>query len=146
MGGDDDSLIGGNLNDSEFVDIADFGIYVGQYNANYGTGNTMCSTPSPHADSSGNGTVFTEDFTFIQINYLKQREANCCSLPNFLASPEQTGEKPITSITVAKLREQGVANPSAADLNGDGVVDQADFNAWLAGARPGQPLPAPRRR
>ena len=52
-------LVGGNLNDDSVIDILDFGAFVGQYGHNYGTGDTTCSTPFPHADITGDGVVDT---------------------------------------------------------------------------------------
>jgi hypothetical protein len=74
-GSSDDSLIGGNLNDDEFIDILDYGIFIGCFGFSYGTGDTDCLTPPPHCDISGNGIVWTEDFTFIQTNFLAARES-----------------------------------------------------------------------
>jgi hypothetical protein len=146
--GDDDSLIGGNLNTDHVIDILDFGVFVGAYNTSYGTGNTTCSTLPTHADISGNGFVFTEDFTFIQINFLKSNEANCCGAPGVILSAAQTGPPARTSVTVAELKATGQSSLAVADLNGDGVVNQSDIAAWLQGARPGQPVtpPKPGRR
>jgi hypothetical protein len=127
-------LIGGNLNDDRWIDILDFGVFSAQWVANYGTGNTTCATLSPHADISGNGLVFTEDFTFIQVNFLKISEANCCGAPGFRDGEADNG--PITSISVAQLRQMGLKHLAAGDLNNDGVLDQADVAAFLMGARP----------
>ena len=63
-------LIGGNFNDDEWIDILDFGVFSWQHFANYGTGDTPCVTAAPHADVSGDGIVDTDDFSFIQINFL----------------------------------------------------------------------------
>jgi hypothetical protein len=136
-------LIGGNLNDDKYIDILDFGLYAGQYSHNYGTGNTTCATVGPHGDISGNGSAFTDDFTFIQINFLLVRDANCCGAANVLADAQS---QPVTSISVAQLKANGQSEAVLGDLNGDGVLDQKDITAWLQGARPGQPLPPPPKR
>jgi hypothetical protein len=139
-------LIGGNLNDDYWIDILDFGVYSWKYGKYYYNGaevvvppspyngNTTCSTPRPHADISGNGIVGTEDFTFIQINFLKGSEVNCCGAPGFRDG--EAGNGPITSISVAQLRQMGLKHLAAGDLNNDGVLDQADVAAFLMGARP----------
>ena len=80
MRASDNSLIGGNLNDDQWIDILDYGMFVGQYGLPVGA-DTPCGTAPPHADISGNGTVGTEDFTFIQTQFLWAREADCCGAP-----------------------------------------------------------------
>lgn len=102
-------LRGGNLNDDFYIDILDFGVFAGQYNMNYGTPNTTCATPHPHADISGDQIVGTADFSFIQNNFLKTHEANCCSAP--------LGPEPLLAIPT-----------DPADVNGDGVVNIEDMN------------------
>jgi hypothetical protein len=152
-------LVGGNLNDDNYIDILDFGVFAGQYNLNYGTGDTTCTTPFPHADISGDGLVYTADYSFIQINFLKIQQADClslCPLGLVVASPVDTtisasgtsvtgkrvgqqppaDEGPLASITVQELRKRGLHDLVVADLNGDGVVDQMDMVLWMQGVRP----------
>lgn len=131
-GGDDDRLVGGNLNDDLYIDILDFGVFAGQFNANYGSGNTSCATSFPHADISGNGMVFTDDFTFIQINFLKFSDPNCCGLST-ITNP---GAGAVQSISVKTLKKRGLADLARADLNNDGILDQLDVVAFMNGARP----------
>jgi hypothetical protein len=123
-------LIGGNLNDDAWVDILDFGVLMSRWNHNYGTGDTACNTPSPHADIDGDGFVNLADFTFIQINFLQGNEANCCELPGF----REAG--PLTRISVAELHARGLDALASGDLNGDGWLDEADIVAFMNGARP----------
>ncbi|MBN2447781.1 MAG: hypothetical protein JXO22_13705, partial [Phycisphaerae bacterium] len=126
-----DMLIGGNLNDDFWIDILDFGVFSSQWNVSYGSGNTTCTTGFPHADISGDGLVWTGDFTFIQNNFLLGNEANCCGQPNLFRD-----QGPITEISVADLVAAGMAELAAGDLNGDGWLDEADVSAFLMGARP----------
>ncbi len=137
-------LVGGNLNDDAFIDILDFGVFVGQYNVNYGTGDTDCLTPHPHADISGNGVVFTEDYTFIATNFLDPREANCCGAPNFDggghggANPTSargigSDDGPVTRISVQDLKKRGMSDLVQADLNHDGWLDMQDIAVFLSG-------------
>ncbi len=130
-GGQDDALVNGDLNHDDFADILDFGIFTGQFGTSPG-GNTPCGYSGPHAEISGNGSVFTEDFTFIGINFLEQSEADCCTLP-LMAGP-------VTRISVQQLRAQGLFMAVAGDLNGDRWLDELDIAAFLAGARPQSPL------
>ena len=124
-------LISGNLNDDAFIDITDFAIFVNRFNTNYGTGNTSCITPPPyHADISGDGIVNAADFTFVQINFLSARDANCCG------QPAAADSGPVTDISVAELRAMGMGNLAVADLNRDGRVNQTDIALFMLGVRP----------
>lgn len=122
-------LIGGNLNDDLFVDILDFGVFVGQFGADYGTGDTTCATPFPHADISGNGTVGVEDFTFISINFLESSEANCCGA-------QGAQGRPVKRISVRQLKRMRLGDLVVGDLNHDGWLDIQDMVEFFNGRRP----------
>jgi hypothetical protein len=125
-----EQLIGGNLNDSNIIDIFDFGLFASEFNNNYGTADTNCATPPTHADISGNGVVFVEDFTFITTNFLATSEPNCCGQPG-IAGDE--GETPVISISVAELQSMGLGHLAAGDVNGDGWLDPLDMQAFSDG-------------
>ncbi|MBN2446621.1 MAG: hypothetical protein JXO22_07845, partial [Phycisphaerae bacterium] len=127
-------LVGGNLNDDQWIDILDFGVFSMEWAQNYGTGDTTCATPYPHADVSGDGIVNSGDFTFININFLMSHQPNCCGQPNLLRGAGS--DQPRVSISVAELVELGQADLAAGDLNGDGWLDSEDLAAFLLGARP----------
>ncbi len=138
-GGDDDALVGGNLFDDEppyappqFIDIMDYAVFINNWAVNYGTGDTTCTTPWPHADISGDGEVTTADFTFIQTYFLYTDDPSCCG---FLGG----GLGPRTTISIAELDELGLPELTVADLNYDGWVDEADIVAFLNGVRPHRP-------
>ena len=132
FGGDNDALIGGNLNDDEWIDVLDWGVFSSVWGTTYPAGgNTDCSTPPPHADINGDGFVATGDFTFIQINFLNSHEADCCNLLNFSG-----GDDPVMEISIDQLEQMGLGAYSAGDLNHDGRLDQADIVEFLNGARP----------
>jgi len=132
-----DWLVGGNLNDDLYIDILDFGVYIGEFGDNYGNGNTNCLTAFPHADITGNGTVGYPDFTFIQINFLKLSEANCCGNLN---DERALAIGPVTRISVKELHRRGMSQLIRADLNRDGWLDTQDVSTYLhQGAAGGQP-------
>lgn len=122
-------LVGGDLNADHVVDIVDFGILMAAWGTVYPTGDTDCTTPYLHADLDGNGVVFTEDFTFIQIHFLQWSEHNCCIAFD-------AGMPPVDLITVEDLKKRGMNELTVADLNGDGVLDSKDMAAFARGVRP----------
>ncbi|MDY7107447.1 MAG: cohesin domain-containing protein [Planctomycetota bacterium] len=138
-----DQLVGGNLNDDEWIDILDYAIFTWQYLTDYTTGDTDCSTPFPHADINGDGTVdlaSSDDFSFIQVNYLQGHEDNCCGMPGhpFMEGPVTDSQSagPVTRISVHELKRRGQGHLSVGDLNGDGWLDEADVMLFMGGVRP----------
>lgn len=118
---DNDALIGGNLNDDQYIDILDFGAYVNQFGVTYGSVNTTCSTPFFHADINGDGTVGILDYSFISTNFLAFREADCCG--NALIGDAG----PTTDISVFTLVQRGEWDMArTADLNRDSRVNIQD--------------------
>ena len=130
-------LIGGNLNDDFWIDILDFGVFSSEWGVNYGTGDTTCTTPFPHADLSGDGFVLIGDFSFIQIHFGQGSDVNCCGEPDAALTP---GGGPTTQISVDQLEQLGLPELAAGDLNGDGWLDEADIVEFMQGARPHVPL------
>ncbi|MFQ5463097.1 MAG: HYR domain-containing protein [Phycisphaerae bacterium] len=132
VGGDNDALVSGNLNDDFFIDILDFGVFSAQWLINYGSGDVTCATSFPHADVNGDGVVNNAELSFIQINFLQPNEANCCGAEGASAS----GQGPVAAVSVKALRQSGRGDLAAGDLNGDGWLDQEDIAAFMAGVRP----------
>ena len=130
-----DALKGGNLNSatSNVIDIFDFGAFAGEFGNSYGTGNIDCVDVPPHADISGNGVVFVEDYTFIVNNFLDVSEANCCGLGGIAGGESDT---PVLSISVAELQAMGLGSYAAGDLNGDGWLDLVDMQLFADGVWP----------
>lgn len=124
--GNNDALIGGNLNDDQYIDILDFGAYVNQFGVTYGSVDTTCATPFFHADINGDGTVGILDYSFVSTNFLTFREVDCCG--NALLGDAG----PISDISVFELVGRGdwdIARTS--DLNRDSRVNLQDI-AFLA--------------
>jgi hypothetical protein len=134
-----DALIGGNLNDDKWIDILDYGIFVGLFGGTPGA-DTTCATVGPHADIDGSGDVFAADFTFITTNFLGTHETNCCGAPlpmrGWIRPMPQTFDGPITRISVQQLKRRGLHDLIVADLNHDGWLDVQDMEAFANGERP----------
>lgn len=144
IGSGGDWLLGGNLDDNEYIDILDFGWFINQYGQTYGlpvTGDTDCLTLMPHADVSGDGSVDIADYTFIQINFLKFHENNCWGSLNRVAgggsNPDRRyNEGPITRIANKELIRRGLKPLTRADLNNDGWVDTLDIQVFSSNGGP----------
>jgi hypothetical protein len=137
-------LIGGNLdgwkkNDGDpssnpsldVIDILDFGTFVGQSGNVYADNDTPCNTPGPNGDINGDGVADSSDYAYIIRNFLVSQKDCCCP-----GGQQGSEANPVSSITVDQLIEQGLGDLAVADLNGDGVVDTADMDAYSQGARP----------
>jgi len=131
-------LRGGDMNDDTLIDILDFGVYVWQYGVNYGTGNTNCSTPYPHADVNGDGLVDLADLTFVSTNFLKVDQVCPTMLPAMAGkNPGMIRPAtPRTRVSVRELRREGLGHLAVADLNGDGMVDATDVAQFLVEGHP----------
>ncbi|MFZ4575817.1 MAG: DVUA0089 family protein [Phycisphaerales bacterium] len=137
-----DALLGGNLNGDTFIDILDFGVYIGQLAAPSPGANSPCGTVGPHADVTGDGVVSTGDFTFIAINFIRFSELRCDGTLRPGAPRDgrmrqaAMPDEPLTAIGIDELAERGLWNLRFADLTGDGVIDSEDVGAYLGGALP----------
>ncbi len=109
----------GNANNDPYVDILDFGIFIGRFGTVPGA-NSACGYVGFHADFSGNGVVSTEDFTFIQSAFLHFRDLDPCMNPIL-------GNGPISDISVDDLVARNMRDAAMADFNLDGRLNAADI-------------------
>lgn len=126
-------LVGGNLNDDEYIDILDFALYNNLFGPSFA--DTDCTVPPTHADFNGDGLVNSFDFTFIHQNFLKGHQPDCCGEPG---AAGEFSDGPRTEISVRELQAMGLGHLAAADLNDDGMVDLQDM-ALYAGQPDGEP-------
>ena len=131
---DNDALLGGNLNGDSWIDIMDYALLVVRYGQRYPGGDTDCSTASPHVDIDGDSLVSTADFTFLIVHFLSGSDAGCCG-------GRLRGLGPRARVSLAQLEAWGQGSLSAADLNGDGMLDVRDMEALLHGAKPPRSAP-----
>jgi hypothetical protein len=133
-------LIGGNLDafkkdvpkaSHNVIDILDFGMFASQYGICYADKSPGCHE-GPHADINGDGCVTAADYNFIIKNFLTSSKNSCCE-GDAASAPAPT---PLTEISVDELRQLGMGDLVVADLNGDGLVNAQDMDAFMQGARP----------
>jgi len=102
----------GDSNDDDFVDILDFGIYVGDF------GTAAAGDISNFNDDT---SVNNGDFGFISVNFAHSGSP-CGAF---------TGGAPRTTVTVKELRREGLGYLASSDLNRDGVLDVNDVVWYL---------------
>jgi len=147
FGGDSNWLIGGNLDgwkkddtggvitnpngaSLDVIDVLDFGMFVSQFGVTYADNDTPCPILSANADINGDGTVNVADYNFIVKNFLLSAK-ECCGGPQAASPPA-----PLAEVSVDELRQMGLGDLVVADLNGDGLVNTEDMDAFTQGARP----------
>jgi hypothetical protein len=86
-----------------------------------------------HADIDGDGCVGPSDYAFITRNFLVSSK-DCCCGPSAADLPPALAE-----VTIEELRQMGEDDLIVADLNGDGVVNADDMEAFTQGVRPAKP-------
>jgi hypothetical protein len=132
-------LWSGNLNGDCVIDVLDFGVFIGQYPSDFGTGDTDCQTEGPHADINGDGVVDPDDYWFIANNFLVVQKANCCDAVGEGCNPDGGARGKSGLILDSKGRVLSVPATGQyehADLNGDGVLNMTDMEIFEAGASP----------
>jgi len=131
-------LIGGNLDAYKkdvpkaglnIIDILDFGMFLSQYGLCYADKSPDCHD-GPHADINGDGCVTAADYQFIIRNFLASSKDCCC------VGDGASAATPLTEVSVDELRQMGMGELAVADLNGDGLVNAQDMDAFMQGARP----------
>lgn len=117
-----DALIGGDATNDNLIDILDFGVLIGQY------GQAARAWPARDADFDCSGVVDgSAEFSFIQIGFLTRGDP-----PPGLAAPDASADGPASSVSVTSLAAViGSDAASRADLNGDGIVDTWDIQAFI---------------
>ena len=140
-----DPLIGGNWlvpgnldfyqvgdNGPNHVDVLDFGVYMWQIGADYGTGNTECGEDCaygsfPNADLNGDGIVDVDDFDLIDANFMAESKLGCCGYATAGAS------EPVLDISVKELIRDGRGELAAGDINNDGRLNLEDMALYAQG-------------
>ena len=112
------TLIEGDSNDDNRIDVLDFSIFVGDQ------GNGVATNARSNFDA--NTVINNADFSCISINFFKRGDT-CVAGAD--------ADAPLSRVSVKELRRQGLGNLAAADMNGDGWVDLRDMQIYLQGGQ-----------
>jgi len=115
-------LIGGNLNGDRVIDILDYESLVFQLNDRLDP-NTTCDFEGLHADINGTGLVDLDDLAFVNRAFLNTDTAAC----NCGSNTSAAGLQGYAEITLEELSAMRYGDRSAADVNGDGVLNRDDM-------------------
>ncbi len=118
-------LIGGNLDGNGVIDAVDQALVMAQYLQSINP-QSPCGASGFHPDINGDGLVNVDDLAFVQRNFLKTDAAPCC--PGNTASAFEAG---MEEISLEELSGMGLGDFSAADINGDGVVNRIDMDLLI---------------
>lgn len=113
----------------DVIDILDFGKFIASWGVCYEDRKYGCHE-GPHADINGDGCVDQADYNFILRNFLVSSK-DCCCGPAAADLPPALAE-----VTIEELRQMGEGDLAVADLNGDGVLNAEDMEAFTQGSRP----------
>ena len=118
------TLTGGNANTDNVIDVLDFGLFASRYGQNLGA-NTLLGHVGPHPDFSGNGTVGTEDFTFISAGFLISGDSEP---GNF----QDGGDSGRETVSIREMWQAGVPLPicNKMDQNRDGKLTVKEVQAY----------------
>jgi hypothetical protein len=119
-------LIGGNLNGDRVIDILDYESLLSQFNDQLDP-NTTCDVEGLHGDINGSGLVDLDDLAFVNRAFLNTDKAACSCTSNTSAA-ESPG---YAEMTLEELAAMGYGDLSAADVNGDGVVNRDDMTLLI---------------
>ena len=114
------TLVQGDSNDSNSVDIFDFSIFAASRSV---LGNFERS-PDAVSNFNADHRIDNIDFGFIGISFFRNGES-CTS--------GAQGDGPVQRVSVKELRRRGLGHLVAADLNRDGWVDIRDIEAYMRG-------------
>jgi hypothetical protein len=113
----------------DVIDMLDFGKFVAAFGVCYEDRTYGCHEGT-HADIDGDGCVTALDYAYITRNFLVSSK-DCCCGPSAADLPPA-----LTEVTIEELRQMGEGDLAVADLNGDGVLNADDMEAFTQGVRP----------
>ena len=115
------SLLQGDSNDDDRVDIYDFSIFAAERSV---PGNAD-RAPGGIANFNGDNRVNNADFAALSSNFFRIGQGCTGALG---------GNPPVQRVSVKELRRRGLGNLAVADINRDGWVDMRDIQAFVAGS------------
>ncbi|MEY2714230.1 MAG: hypothetical protein RIT24_573, partial [Planctomycetota bacterium] len=129
------TVIQGDSNDDNRIDIADFSIFV----ADRSIASNFNRAADARSNFNADNRVDNVDFGNISIHFFRRGDSCTAGFDDDEALLER--------ISVKELRRRGLGELTVADLNGDGWVDLRDMQIYMNGgssgpapAAPGEPL------
>jgi uncharacterized delta-60 repeat protein len=120
------SLIGGNLNKDNRIDIGDYVVYAVQFSSSLNPNTPFPHLPDlRHADVDGNGTVDTADFSFIATGFGSLGDPP----PGMYFAEDRNIRRRIT--VREAVQESGSMTAAQMDLNRDGWITPEEIEAFL---------------
>jgi hypothetical protein len=115
------TLVQGDSNTDNKVDILDYMYFLLDQ-----VGSPVSA--AARSNFNGDGVINSTDFSFLSFAFFSVGES--CDQGGV------AGDEPRDRMSIAELRNAGLAHLAIADLNGDGWVDTHDMSLWLQGVRP----------
>jgi|GEM_PF-955606 len=118
------TIVQGDSNDDNRIDITDFSIFV----ADRSVAANFNRAADARSNFNADNRVDNVDFGNISINFFRRGDSCAAGFD---------GEEPLARISVKELRRRGMGELTVADLNGDGWVDMRDVQAYMNGGSSG---------
>jgi hypothetical protein len=118
-------LVGGNLDGNGVIDAVDEALMMAQYLQPVNP-QTSCGSSGFHADINGDGLVNVNDLAFVQQNFLKTNAAPCCQ-----GNTASVLDEGMPVVSLQELAAMGLGDLSAADINGNGLIDRNDMDLLI---------------
>ncbi|MFZ9915981.1 MAG: MopE-related protein, partial [Phycisphaerales bacterium] len=112
------SLLQGDSNNDNLVDIIDFGLFLSDRGAG--------KAEDARSNFDGDALVNTADFTFLTLSFFGVGQT--CS--------SSAAPTPRERVSVKDLRRAGLGEAAVADFNRDGWVDMRDLQLYMQGGAP----------
>jgi Putative metal-binding motif len=119
------TLVMGDSNDDNKIDITDFTLFV----VDRSTNANPDRAPDARSNFNADNRVNNPDFTNISLHFFQLGQSCSSAL---------AGDELVTRLSVKELRRQGYGELAVADLDGDGWIDMNDIQVFMQGGTAGR--------